>query len=154
FGELVPQHAVLHHPVQGDHVLAVLGFQGAGFGRDARVPSRGGLVFGGAGFGFGADRLEPHGLGAQADVAELLADVRGGPAGFCPVAVPHVPERLIGQGPDVHRVGLGDGSERVVPGGAHFGGVAAGLGADRFSIVAGAVEVAVGGDLAVPVLPV
>src|SRR5205823_3117344 len=101
------------------------------------VQRRVGLVFGGAGFGFGADRLEPHGLGAQADVAELLADVRGGPAGFCPVAVTHVPERLIGQGPDVHRVGLGDGCERVVPGGAHFGGVAAGLGADRFAIVAG-----------------
>jgi len=51
------------------------------------MPGGDGLVLGVSGLSLGADGLEPHRFRAQAHLAELLADLRGCPAGLGLVAV-------------------------------------------------------------------
>ena len=71
-----------------------------------------------------------------------------------PVAATHVYQRPIRQAAHVNRVRLGDCGERIVPGGAHLGGVAGGLRADHVMAVLDAVQLTVGADLVGAVLPV
>src|SRR5262249_18572499 len=90
FGELVPQPAVFHDLTEHAFVFAVLCFQSAGSGRDARVPGGDSLVFAVSRLGFSPDGFEPHGFRTYARVAELLADMGRCPAGVGAVAVPHM----------------------------------------------------------------
>src|SRR6266516_686468 len=154
FGELVPEVPLLHYLTHGCFVPAVLGFERPRRGGDGGVSGRDGRVGGDAGLSFCADGLEPHRPRAQAHVLELLADMRWCPAGLALIAAAHVLQAAVGQLPHIHTIPVGDGGERIVPGGAHLRRGLVRLLADDVPLIADAVQLAVGGNFAGPLLPV
>ena len=84
-------------------------------------------VSGGAGLGGGAEAGQAGVPGGGADLAQLVADVPGGPAGFDGVGVAQVQQRAVGHAADIGVVGRAEGGQGLIPGGARVGG-----GRDRF----------------------
>ena len=91
---------------------------------------------GGAGVGGGAQGGQAGLPGGGADLAELVADVPGGPRGLEGVGVAQVQQRPVGQAAHVGTLGRSQGGEGLVPGGAQVRGGRGGLGADRVGGVA------------------
>ena len=111
-------------------------------------------LFGGAGVGAGAQAGQAGVPGSGADLAELVADVLGGPGGLDGVGVAQVQQPAVRHAAHVGAVGRAEGGQGLVPGGAHVGGGRGGFGADRVVGVVVAGQFPPGADGGGPFLPV
>ena len=85
----------------------------------------------GAGLGGGAQAGQAGVPGGGADLAQLVADVLGGPGGLDGVGVAQVQQPAVRHAADVRAVGRAEGGQGLVPGGAGVGGGRDRFGADR-----------------------
>ena len=86
------------------------------------------LRLGGAGFGGGAEGGQAGVGGAEADLAELVADPLRRPGGFDGVGVAQVQQGPVGHAADVGAVDGAEGGQGLVPGGPQVRVAAAGSG--------------------------
>jgi hypothetical protein len=103
-------------------------------------------LFCGAGLGGGAQAGQAGVPGGGADLAQLVADVPGGPGGLEGVGVAQVQQPAVRHAADIGAAGRAEGGEGLVPGGARVGSGCDRLGADRIARVVIAGQFAPGAD--------